>query len=63
MSVCFLIFILFCGVFKDALFTSVYEVLTDLVTVNNVLKAAIVCFKEPFQHLLDGLRKSHKTLD
>jgi hypothetical protein len=61
MPVCVLIFIRFCGVFKDALCTSVSEALTDLVTMNNVLKAVLVCFKELFQHLLDGLRKTKQN--
>jgi len=57
-----LIFISFSSVFKDALCTSVSEVLTELVAMNNVLKAALVRFKELSQHLLDGLRKPHKNL-
>jgi len=45
----------FCSVFKGALFTSVSEVLTELVTMNNVVKAALVFFKKLFQHLLNGI--------
>ena len=60
---CILIFISFCSVFKDAVCTSVSEVMTELVTMNNVMKAAVVRFKELSQHQLDGLRKPHKTLD
>jgi hypothetical protein len=63
MPLCVLIFIRFCSVFKDALCTSISEALTDLVAMNSVLKAALDCFKELFQHLLDGLRKPNKTLD
>jgi len=59
----YLIFIRFCSVFEDALCISVSEVLTHLVTMNNVLNVALVCLKELFQHLLDGLRKSNNTLE
>jgi len=55
MPLCVLIFLCFCSVFKDAVCTSVSEVLKELGTMNNILKAALVRFKELSQHLLDGL--------